>query len=155
MEQTVDEAERIQNASALPDADEERGGDLDRLLQAHSDMRMSGVDHTAQWRAGVQDEVSVGEQDDGVSPGHRNDKIADRLMPYMLYLQPPISIEQFFLMTGVKFMDELTVPRRSMHPSHLQNRTQGRRARHVVCSLLLHDRDTSTELLRNIAYRRG
>ncbi|KAG6891055.1 hypothetical protein C0995_014144 [Termitomyces sp. Mi166 len=29
----------------------------------------------------------------------------------------PISIQQFFAMTGIKFMDELTAPRRSMHPS--------------------------------------
>jgi kinetochore protein Spc7/SPC105 len=32
-------------------------------------------------------------------------------------MQPPISIEQFFVMTKVKFMDELTAPRRSTHPS--------------------------------------
>ncbi|KAH9487055.1 Kinetochore protein spc7 [Psilocybe cubensis] len=30
---------------------------------------------------------------------------------------PSISVTQFFAMTGVKFMDELTAPRRSMHPS--------------------------------------
>ncbi|RDB29117.1 hypothetical protein Hypma_015188 [Hypsizygus marmoreus] len=31
--------------------------------------------------------------------------------------EPPISIKQFFSMTGIKFMDELTAPRRSIHPS--------------------------------------
>ena len=36
-------------------------------------------------------------------------------------LQPTISIEQFFDMTGIKFMDEITAPRRSMiHPAHLR-----------------------------------
>ncbi|KAJ3567148.1 hypothetical protein NP233_g6546 [Leucocoprinus birnbaumii] len=29
---------------------------------------------------------------------------------------PSISIQQFFSLTGIKFMDELTAPRRSMHP---------------------------------------
>ncbi|THU91653.1 hypothetical protein K435DRAFT_727026 [Dendrothele bispora CBS 962.96] len=38
---------------------------------------------------------------------------------------PPISIEQFFVMTDIKFMDELTAPRRSMHPSQ-QTRHQPR-----------------------------
>ncbi|KAF8078326.1 Spc7 kinetochore protein-domain-containing protein [Lyophyllum atratum] len=31
--------------------------------------------------------------------------------------EPPISIKQFFSMTGIKFMDELTAPRRSTHLS--------------------------------------
>ncbi|KAF5375271.1 hypothetical protein D9758_000082 [Tetrapyrgos nigripes] len=35
---------------------------------------------------------------------------------------PPISIEQFFVMTDIKFMDELTAPRRSMHPSQQAQR---------------------------------
>ncbi|KAJ2920371.1 hypothetical protein MD484_g151, partial [Candolleomyces efflorescens] len=35
---------------------------------------------------------------------------------------PVISIAQFFQMTGIKFMDELTAPRRSIHPS--QNPTR-------------------------------
>ncbi|KAG5648239.1 hypothetical protein DXG03_006197 [Asterophora parasitica] len=30
---------------------------------------------------------------------------------------PPISIKDFFAMTGIKFMDEITAPRRSMHPN--------------------------------------
>lgn len=36
--------------------------------------------------------------------------------------QPSISIEQFFQMTGIRFMDELTVPRWSMHQASLQGR---------------------------------
>ncbi|KAG6868547.1 hypothetical protein C0993_001243 [Termitomyces sp. T159_Od127] len=51
------------------------------------------LDATEQWRNAVQDHELV-ETDD-----------------------PPISIQQFFAMTGIKFMDELTAPRRSMHPS--------------------------------------
>lgn len=35
---------------------------------------------------------------------------------------PPISIQQFFEMTNIKFMDDLTAPRRSMHPSQLPSR---------------------------------
>ncbi|KAK0198720.1 Spc7 kinetochore protein-domain-containing protein [Armillaria mellea] len=35
---------------------------------------------------------------------------------------PPISIQQFFEMTNIKFMDDLTAPRRSMHPSQLASR---------------------------------
>ncbi|KLO20428.1 Spc7-domain-containing protein [Schizopora paradoxa] len=39
---------------------------------------------------------------------------------------PPISIEEFFTMTGVKFMDQLTIPRRStIRPSQLQQSTSG------------------------------
>lgn len=35
---------------------------------------------------------------------------------------PPISIQQFFEMTNIKFMDDLTAPRRSLHPSQLASR---------------------------------
>ncbi|RXW18933.1 hypothetical protein EST38_g6928 [Candolleomyces aberdarensis] len=35
---------------------------------------------------------------------------------------PEISIAQFFQMTGIKFMDELTAPRRSIHPSQTPTR---------------------------------
>ncbi|TFY71134.1 hypothetical protein EVG20_g1874 [Dentipellis fragilis] len=53
---------------------------------------------TEQWRAGVQQQSFS--DDDG----------------------PPISIEQFFAMTGVRFMDEIAAPRRStIHPSQLQS----------------------------------
>ncbi|TFY83040.1 hypothetical protein EWM64_g970 [Hericium alpestre] len=58
---------------------------------------MGAAGPTEQWRAGLQQQESFSE--DG----------------------PPISIEQFFAMTGVRFMDELTAPRRStIHPSQLQ-----------------------------------
>ncbi|KAF5377618.1 hypothetical protein D9615_005105 [Tricholomella constricta] len=43
---------------------------------------------------------------------------------------PPISIKQFFAMTGIRFMDELTAPRRSTHPSQ-QNALQPRDVREV------------------------
>ncbi|KAI0080046.1 hypothetical protein K474DRAFT_1689475 [Panus rudis PR-1116 ss-1] len=57
----------------------------------------------AQWRAGVQEESSSDEEG------------------------PPISIEQFFSMTGIRFMDELTAPRRStIHPSQLRPRSRRR-----------------------------
>ncbi|KAK7029013.1 hypothetical protein VNI00_014723 [Paramarasmius palmivorus] len=52
---------------------------------------------TEQWREGVAQE-GVGPDDEDV---------------------PAISIEQFFEMTGIKFMDELTAPRKSIHPSQL------------------------------------
>lgn len=39
--------------------------------------------------------------------------------------EPPISIEQFFSLTGIKFMDELTVPRRStFHRAGIQARNR-------------------------------
>jgi Spc7 kinetochore protein len=40
---------------------------------------------------------------------HHADKVAD--------CQPPISISDFFQMTDIRFMDEITAPRRSTHPS--------------------------------------
>ncbi|KAG5651555.1 hypothetical protein H0H81_008233 [Sphagnurus paluster] len=43
---------------------------------------------------------------------------------------PPISIKEFFSMTGIKFMDELTAPRRSTHPSQ-QAVTQPRKPEEV------------------------
>lgn len=46
---------------------------------------------------------------------HSEEAIAD-LAP-----QPTISIEQFFEMTNIRFMDEITAPRRStVHPAHLR-----------------------------------
>jgi hypothetical protein len=42
-------------------------------------------------------------------------------------IQPTISIEQFFEMTNIKFMDEITAPRRSMVlPGHLGLRNRRR-----------------------------
>ncbi|KAF8905455.1 Spc7 kinetochore protein-domain-containing protein [Gymnopilus junonius] len=54
------------------------------------------VEATQQWREGVQAEFDEEEEEEEV---------------------PSISISQFFSMTGIKFMDELTAPRRSIHPS--------------------------------------
>ncbi|KAI0067956.1 hypothetical protein BV25DRAFT_895566 [Artomyces pyxidatus] len=57
------------------------------------------MDATEQWRTGVPPQ-SFAEEDE----------------------EPPISIEQFFAMTGIRFMDELAAPRRStIHPSQLQS----------------------------------
>ncbi|KAH9949433.1 Spc7 kinetochore protein-domain-containing protein [Amylocystis lapponica] len=60
---------------------------------------------TQEWREGVQDEDAVDEDE-----------------------EPPISIEQFFAMTGIRFMDELTMPkpRPSIVPP-MQLRSRGRR----------------------------
>ncbi|KAF9568515.1 hypothetical protein CPC08DRAFT_625217 [Agrocybe pediades] len=65
---------------------------------ALEDMEISGdiqvdIDATQQWREGVQEPEEEEEE------------------------EPSISIAQFFMMTGVKFMDEINAPRRSMHPS--------------------------------------
>jgi hypothetical protein len=60
---------------------------------------MQIVNPAAQWRKDVQEQSFS--EDDG----------------------PPISIEQFFNMTGIRFMDEITAPRRStIHPSALRPR---------------------------------
>lgn len=59
------------------------------------------VDQTERWRAGVPVDDELEEENN----------------------EPPISIEQFFAMTGVRFMDELAAPRRStVFPSQLQGR---------------------------------
>jgi kinetochore protein Spc7/SPC105 len=43
-------------------------------------------------------------------------------------MQPPISIEQFFVMTGIRFMDEIAAPRRSVHPSQLRQSSRVQRS---------------------------
>ncbi|CAA7258736.1 unnamed protein product [Cyclocybe aegerita] len=58
------------------------------------------TDATQQWREGVQ-------QSEFVEEGKET---------------PAISITQFFSMTNIKFMDELTAPRRSIHPSQQPTR---------------------------------
>ncbi|KAF9040355.1 hypothetical protein BDZ89DRAFT_1035026, partial [Hymenopellis radicata] len=58
--------------------------------------RVAGAEATEAWRQNV-DQEDVDEED-----------------------MPVISIEQFFALTGIKFMDDLQAPRRSMHPSHLR-----------------------------------
>ncbi|THH27079.1 hypothetical protein EUX98_g7108 [Antrodiella citrinella] len=56
---------------------------------------------------------------------------------------PPISIEQFFEMTGIRFMEEITAPRRaSIHPSQLQSRSRRR-------PLPLPDSDLTTHSVDN------
>jgi hypothetical protein len=51
-------------------------------------------------------------------------------------MQPSISIEQFFDMTGVKFMDELAAPRRStIRPSQLRRSLGGEDASENASSL--------------------
>ncbi|KAF8641136.1 hypothetical protein AX17_000778 [Amanita inopinata Kibby_2008] len=44
---------------------------------------------------------------------------------------PQISIEQFFDLTGIRFMDELTAPRRSTHPSQHHPTRQAREASEI------------------------
>ncbi|TFK30384.1 hypothetical protein FA15DRAFT_751438 [Coprinopsis marcescibilis] len=60
---------------------------------AESEEEVSPLDKAARWRANV-------------AGGDYEDEDA-----------PAISIAQFFEMTGIKFMDEITAPRRSMHPA--------------------------------------
>ncbi|KAI0004111.1 Spc7 kinetochore protein-domain-containing protein [Russula compacta] len=67
-------------------------------LAMQSTVTFANVDAAEQWRNDVQS-PSFTEEDEG----------------------PPISIEQFFNMTGIRFLDELSAPRRStILPSHLQ-----------------------------------
>ncbi|EKM60780.1 uncharacterized protein PHACADRAFT_168096 [Phanerochaete carnosa HHB-10118-sp] len=64
-------------------------------------MDIDGVEVTQQWLQGVEDNSESEE--------------------------PTISIEQFFQMTGIRFMDEITAPRRStIHPAHLRTRNRRR-----------------------------
>ncbi|KAG6888765.1 hypothetical protein C0992_007556 [Termitomyces sp. T32_za158] len=72
------------------DVSEVLNPDESESVDADDSMR---IDATEQWRNAVENHEFI-ETDD-----------------------PPISIQQFFAMTGIKFMDELTAPRRSMHPS--------------------------------------
>ncbi|KDR84860.1 hypothetical protein GALMADRAFT_233294 [Galerina marginata CBS 339.88] len=60
-------------------------------VSAHMDL---DINATEQWREGVQQAEYEEEEE-----------------------VPSISVAQFFSMTGIRFMDELTAPRRSMHPS--------------------------------------
>ncbi|KAA1468477.1 hypothetical protein DENSPDRAFT_814750 [Dentipellis sp. KUC8613] len=67
-------------------------------MEVEHDVPEGDAGPTEQWRAGVQQQSFS--DDDG----------------------PPISIEQFFAMTGIRFMDEIAAPRRStIHPSQLQS----------------------------------
>jgi kinetochore protein Spc7/SPC105 len=74
------------------------------------------MDATKQWREGVQQEEYPDDEEVGVfAPPFPCTNLS-------LGLQPIISIEQFFGMTGIRFMDELTAPRRSTHPSQQSSR---------------------------------
>ncbi|KAI5997489.1 Spc7 kinetochore protein-domain-containing protein [Pisolithus albus] len=83
---------------SMPDMAEELGGDADDEVPQNSlPVGESTTEATEQWREDVQRAGSEGEEG------------------------PPISIEQFFEMTGIRFMDEIAAPRRqSIHPSVLR-----------------------------------
>ncbi|KAK0481852.1 Spc7 kinetochore protein-domain-containing protein [Armillaria novae-zelandiae] len=74
---------------------------LDPLSPENREVRMDvdlqATQSTEQWRQDVEPDL---DEDEG----------------------PPISIQQFFEMTNIKFMDDLTAPRRSVHPSQLASR---------------------------------
>ncbi|KAI6029027.1 Spc7 kinetochore protein-domain-containing protein [Pisolithus marmoratus] len=81
-----------------PDVAQDRGDDDDDEAPENT-LPIGGpaADATEQWREDVQQAISEEEED------------------------PPISIEQFFEMTGIRFMDEIAAPRRqSIHPSALR-----------------------------------
>ncbi|KIJ68713.1 hypothetical protein HYDPIDRAFT_24966 [Hydnomerulius pinastri MD-312] len=79
----------------MPDAMEEDAEDVPNTEQ--DEMDSSPINPTEQWREEVE-EGDMGE-DEG----------------------PQVSIEQFFEMTGIRFMDEIAAPRRStVHPSALR-----------------------------------
>ncbi|KAF6766101.1 Spc7 kinetochore protein-domain-containing protein [Ephemerocybe angulata] len=74
-------------------------GDEEQDEEMEMDDDVPAINKTAQWRDGVEDQYEEEEE------------------------IPAISISQFFSMTGIKFMDELTAPRRSIHPSQNPTRT--------------------------------
>ncbi|TDL28754.1 hypothetical protein BD410DRAFT_781291, partial [Rickenella mellea] len=81
------------------DTNEEIPASPTKLITPHTEIE----EVTDQWRFEVEDDEYETDEDNG----------------------PPISIEQFFMMTGVKFMDELTIPRRStVCPSQLHRSVQ-------------------------------
>lgn len=82
-----------------PTAPPRPAGPSSPAIEQDDDTEMQIVNPAAQWREDVQEHSFL--EDDG----------------------PPISIEQFFNMTGIRFMDEITAPRRStIHPSALRPR---------------------------------
>ncbi|KZT23850.1 hypothetical protein NEOLEDRAFT_1179833 [Neolentinus lepideus HHB14362 ss-1] len=71
-------------------------------------------------------DVTYGEEDMPANPTEQWVRMVQDAGSFEEDDEPPISIEQFFSMTGIKFMDELTVPRRStFHRAGIQAR--GRR----------------------------
>ncbi|KAG6817627.1 hypothetical protein H0H87_006255 [Tephrocybe sp. NHM501043] len=88
----------VVDVSALVGPDEDEGD------QTRNDM---SLDATEQWRNEVQDNDF----------NEANDVRALGLTTKLEVPDSPISIKQFFAMTGIKFMDDLTAPRRSTHPA--------------------------------------
>jgi kinetochore protein Spc7/SPC105 len=90
-----------------------KGGDVGMVLKS-----------TEKWRENVQ-QHDFANDDEGV-------RLIYFFFLHFVYIhivmQPPISIEQFFTMTGIRFMDEITAPRRSIHPSQLGPNSRARRA---------------------------
>ncbi|KAJ3513056.1 hypothetical protein NLJ89_g3160 [Agrocybe chaxingu] len=83
-----------------PDPQQPAAVDVSSVVEAPDVAELSqdmevATDATQQWREGVQQSEFVQEEEE----------------------TPSISITQFFSMTNIKFMDELTAPRRSIHPS--------------------------------------
>lgn len=97
------EREKVQQEKLAQDQESRRSSthppaQRGSLVNEHDDMEIEVINPAAQWREDVQEQSFT---EDG----------------------PPISIEQFFNMTGIRFMDEITAPRRStIHPSALRPR---------------------------------
>jgi kinetochore protein Spc7/SPC105 len=84
------------------------------------DMEMATpLKKTERWRENVEDGMYDEEEEELVSTLLPH---TSRELIHIYSFQPVISIAQFFQMTGIRFMDELTAPRRSIHPS--QNPTR-------------------------------
>ncbi|KAI6022339.1 Spc7 kinetochore protein-domain-containing protein [Pisolithus microcarpus] len=93
-------SQRVLVEDSMPDVAEDMGDDADdEVPQDSLPVGELTTEATEQWREDVQRAGSEGEEG------------------------PPISIEQFFEMTGIRFMDEIAAPRRqSIHPSVLRRR---------------------------------
>ncbi|KAI6137228.1 Spc7 kinetochore protein-domain-containing protein [Pisolithus sp. B1] len=91
-------SQQVLAEDSMPDVAEDMGDEADdEALQNSLPIGEPTTDATEQWREDVQRAGSEGEEG------------------------PPISIEQFFEMTGIRFMDEIAAPRRqSIHPSVLR-----------------------------------
>ena len=77
------------------------------------------------WRENVPKEP---QEDDGVSEPHHRTIWKNSILTVIM-LQPAISIDQFFQMTGIRFMDELTMPRSrrsTVGPGQLRPRVRRR-----------------------------
>ena len=116
----------IGHARVSPSSPAVSVGDLSGLLipGAFGEEEMGvdvDMDATEQWREGVEPDGYPEDEEVSVFPGVLF--VYRPLHAHLcLVLQPLISIEQFFGMTGIRFMDELTAPRRSTHPSQQTSR---------------------------------